>query len=136
MAGLTLAVPSGAEVVINCAPFQDALVLKHAIEREAAIALTGGMISTILIVDSSPAVNDALWPCLARCTYQGQKIQKSTFDAKESRADYYPVIRKCIEENLGPLGESLYSQFLAQGLLKKTEATKEGQKSELKTSAG
>ena len=124
---MEISLPSGATATINVAAWAAAKQLKKAIEREVA---TGGLnIPTILLVDASDAVDAALWPCLARCLYDGQKITEQTFDKAPARADYYDIVIACVKENLGPLAESLLSKLQEHGLLKKQADTKEGQKS-------
>lgn len=106
---------SGAKVVINLAPWGDAKRLKAAIEKEAATAGVkfdleadiSTLVSTILAVDSSEAVDAALWPCLARCTRDSVKIVPSTFDFVDARQDYYQIVNSCLMENFRPLAEGL-----------------------------
>jgi hypothetical protein len=117
--------PSGVTVVINPAPWKDAKALKKAIEREVdlgALNLSGGfegVVTAILAVDASDAVDAALAPCLARCLRDGQKIVDATFDDVEARADYYDIVVACIKENLSPLVVSLFSKLSEAGLTMK-----------------
>lgn len=116
---------SGAKVVIALAPWVDAKKLKAAIERQAAAAGVkfdknadaSCFISAILCVDSSEEVDAALYPCLSRCTRNGQKITMQTFDDADARQDYYEIVKACLTENFRPLVESLLS-LLPEGLLK------------------
>lgn len=117
--------PSGAKIVINLAPWKEAKLLKAAAQKAAAakssINLEAGadassLISAILLIDSSPEVDAALWPCLARCTRNGEKIVESAFDDGEARKDYYNIVISCMEENFGPLAESALSR-LPEGFL-------------------
>jgi hypothetical protein len=127
---------SGQVAVINCCSFDEALTLKDAIEKEFAINLDKGMLRSVLMVDSSESFKAALWPCLARCLYKGEKITRVLFNAKETRQDYYEIVRLCVEENLGPLESGLRSLLLAFELIAKTETKSEGQKSESTTKDG
>jgi hypothetical protein len=117
--------PSGAVVVINPAPWQDAKRLKNALEKEIALdasfslSLDADLIATILRVDSSEAVDAALWPCLGRCLRGKEKIAPAVFDDVAARADYYQIVKACIEENLRPLVESLSSVLIDLGILRK-----------------
>ncbi len=121
--------PTGKTVIINVASWKDAKALKKAIERE--VVMGGSLnISTVLTVDASDAVDAALWPCLARCLYDGQKIVETTFDSPDARRDYYDIVTACVKENLGPLAESLRLKFLQYGLLKAQATTSESPKSE------
>lgn len=128
--------PSGAPVVINAASFEEALNLKDAMEREAADSLSRGFLGMTLLVDSSPVVRAALWPCLARCLHNGQKITKETFNKREIRGDYYDIVEACIKENLGPLGESLRLKLLAYGIIQPQAPTEKNPKSESTASGG
>lgn len=131
----SIRVPSGADVVINPAPWKDAKNLKKAIQKELCISDIdiakggfSGLIDAIFKVDSSDQVDVALWPCLIRCTYNGQKITETTFDDVAARADYYEVISVCIKENLGPLVDSLSSKLSEIGSMVGMQA--KSQKSE------
>lgn len=127
MTDITLA--SGVRATINPAPWKDAKALKKAIERE--LALAGGLTtSTVLMVDSSEAVDAALWPCLARCLYDGEKITEQLFDKLKPREDYYDVVVACVKENLGPLAVSLLSKLREYEMIPKQANTKEDQKSQ------
>ena len=108
---------TGAKIVINEAAWPEAKRLKMAVQNElanAGISLgldkdVGQLISAFLRVDGSKAVDDALWPCLARCTRNGDKITEQLFDDdKTARRDYYDIVKACAKENLFPLYESLY----------------------------
>lgn len=111
--------PSGAEVIINPASWKDAKTLKNAIEREIAQSNTDSMLNNIMMVDSSPVVDGALWPCLIKCTRGGLKIVPETFDDVAARQDYYAIAEACIMENLRPLVESLFSRLSTLGLITK-----------------
>lgn len=115
---------SGAKVVINMAPWADAKRLKAAIEKElsasgAKLDLEGdaaSLVSAILSVDSSDAVDAALWPCLVRCTRADAKIVPATFDSPEARQDYYEILNYCLMENFRPLVEGLLNALPASVL--------------------
>ena len=108
---------SGTTIIVNEAGWAEAKRLKMAVQSElahAGISLSldedvGQLLSAFLKVDSSKSVDDALWPCLARCTRNGNKITESLFDEdKAARRDYYEIVLACAKENLFPLYESLY----------------------------
>ena len=126
---------SGAEIVINMAPWLDAKRLKAAIEKEAAVAGVklddlkadvSVLISTALSVDSSEAVDAALWACLVRCTRNKEKITPATFNTEEGRQDYYEIMLECLKVNFSPLFGSLLSvlpeDLLAAMTAKKAES--------------
>lgn len=118
--------PSGEPVKINVAAWKDAKALKAALELEIAAhgitdinsILDDGLISLIMKVDSSPAFDAALWPCLVRCLRGNNKIIESTFDDAKAREDYYQIVVACVQVNLRPLVLSLVSQLAVLGLLK------------------
>lgn len=109
-------VPTGARVVISPAPWKDAKALKKAIQKELAASGSklsldsdvGHLVSAIMLVDSSDAVDTALQACLVRCLYNDEKITEETFNDVSARKDYYDIVVACVKENLGPLAESLF----------------------------
>lgn len=129
-----ITVPSGADVQINIAPWQEAKILKQVFAREAAFALHtyGVTLSLALIMQSSRELEAQLDKCLARCLYNGQKIVDSTFDTPEARADLIDIQIACLKENLLPLAGSLRLWLLEFGILQPTPAN-EGQKPESTT---
>lgn len=122
---------TGADVNIRIAPFADAMALKSAITRELSktgIDLEGisaesdvlefvdPVVKAVLALDSSPDVYAALFSCLKRCTYNGEKITEQTFEKAEARKDYYEIVFACIKENLLPFFEGLLSKLSERGL--------------------
>lgn len=126
---------SGAKVKINIADFEDTMDLQSAILKEAAKAdfkIEGmnlssdvdmsGIIKAAMSVASSKEVREILFRCLVRCTYDGQKITKATFEDAEARKDYYEVVIACLKENLTPFFEGLFSKLSPfMGMLKQAE---------------
>lgn len=107
----------GAKVVINLAPFDDAMNLKAAVMRQLSKSDIGidldkmkldqdiditALIRTLASLDASPEVNEAAMKCLIKCTYNGEKITKMTFEPAAGREDYYEIMLSCIKENLSP----------------------------------
>ena len=111
--------PTGATVVINPASFKEANTLKIAVLREDG---TGKF--NINTIDTSDAVLAAIWPCLARCTYNANKITPDTFEKPETREDYYSVINACVVENLRPFMKGLISVSPLGDSLKGTNTPK------------
>lgn len=112
----TFTAPSGAEVVINIASWEEANRLKKAIERVIGTSQTLHPLQLIALVDSSDDVEKAVWPCLSRCLRDGQKVVPMTFDNAESRKDYLSIVEACVKENLGPLVESLRLRLSEMGI--------------------
>lgn len=118
---------SGAKVKINLADFPDAMALKDAIGREISVKDfdmkldptkginqefdAANLIKIFLAVDSAPAVVDALFKCLGRCTYNGQRITKETFNSAEAREDYYEIVIACVKANIAPFVKGLFSKL-------------------------
>jgi hypothetical protein len=104
---------SGAEVNINPASFEAANNLKNEIFR--AESENKGF--SVSLPDTDRGVLAALWHCLARCTYNNNKITPEIFEATAAREDYYPILSACVKENLTPFLRGLASVSpLAQAL--------------------
>lgn len=122
---MDLTVKSGAKVVINTAPFEDALALNNAIgqllpsidiKMDAELNIdVASMAKVMVVVGTQAPVQTLVMKCLARCTYNGQAITPSTFEPVTAREDYYECAIACVKENIGPFVNSLFSQF--SGLL-------------------
>lgn len=130
-----ITVPSGSKVVINVGGFEDTIALKNAIIREASKNGALGSLnfssdisklaSLAALVDSSPEVYAAIWPCLSRCTYDGEKITKKTFEPVEARKDFYDIVIECVKVNVTPFFESVLSKFKDfQATLRASESQK------------
>ena len=61
---------------------------------------------------SSDRIEDALWGCLERATYNGSKINRDTFEDEKIRADFFPVAKEVCEFNLAPFSRNLSSKLL------------------------
>ena len=107
-----VSMPSGAELVVNVAPFKDSKALFQAIIKEwkdlgpDSFLNMGKMFSSAF---SSPDVEAALWPCAIRSLYNGEKITPDSFEAEEMRQDFIPVCLEVVRENIGPFTKSLFS---------------------------
>lgn len=119
---MELITAQGAEVKINIADFISSMKLKKAVVEaikesnidvanidlnNLKIGAIDSIIQAILTIDSSDKVDESLFKCLARCTYNGEKITKETFESVEARKDYYEIIIACLKENLAPFFEPL-----------------------------
>ena len=112
------------DIKINIASFEDGSELKRCV---FLVAVKNGfkfsdlflddnidrLLNLVLLVDSDKDVNNALWACLSRCTYKGEKITKATFDSAENRSLYFPIASKCIQVNLTPFLNGLRSAWEA-----------------------
>ena len=129
-----LEVSTGASVIINPADFKSAMALKGSIAGELAAGnlkldgLTKGdldvqnlmnldmsviepLLQTLFSIDSSEKVNDAIFACLTKCLYNGEKITEATFDNVEAREDYYLIVFECLKVNLTPFFKGLVSKL-------------------------
>lgn len=67
------------------------------------------LVNIALAVNSNKEVYNALWTCLGRCLYNGEKITKETFEDLDARKQFLPIAFKCIEVNLEPFTDGLVS---------------------------
>lgn len=129
----TFTAPSGMEVMIAPAPWAQAKLLKMAIQKELrgeALVFNQDLtliLTSLLHIDSSAEVDRCLWPCLARCTRNGEKITEATFNDADARQDYYKIAGECIRVNFRPLWESLISELSNAGILTKKEKKADSQ---------
>ncbi|MEZ5691195.1 MAG: hypothetical protein R3D71_05985 [Rickettsiales bacterium] len=112
------------DLKINIASFEEGWNLQRAVlsavkkegfninEMQGEDALQK-LIDIVLTINCDIEVNEALWICLRRCTYNGEKITKDKFEDAESRKDYMMVAFKCLEMNLEPFTDGLLSVFKA-----------------------
>lgn len=111
--------PSGAELLITLAPYEDAINLQDAIlaevrgvafdpKAEVDVNFRKDMFCVLM---SSKKIRDALKPCMARATYNGMKIDQDTFEPKHTRQDYITVCMEVAKENVLPFLASLFAEF-------------------------
>lgn len=123
---------NGKTIVINPADFASALELKNAIQAKLKLnnfeSLKGAdllkldaapFFEILMALDSSKRVNKAIFSCLLRCTYDGEKITEKTFEDIKARDDYYEIIFNCVKENISPFFGGLTS--VLTNLLGKTK---------------
>ena len=120
------------KAVINVADWRSAMALKNAIAKEFSASdfdLSGidaksikdignldlnvitPFLKVIMQVDSSEAVNAAIMQCLAKSTYNSERITADTFEDTEARADYYEIVFECLKVNLLPFFGGLISKL-------------------------
>lgn len=123
---MELTTARGTEVKINVADFITSMKLKKAVVeavKESGIDVASidldnlkmgaieSIIQIILTADCSDKVEEAIFKCLVRCTYNGEKITKDTFEPVEAREDYYEIVIACLKENLAPFFGPLFLKF-------------------------
>lgn len=133
---------SGAMLEVTMAPFQDGYKLLKSVMKEAEsinmnfgfkgktfkelfeFELTDEFFNTLKNVlsrmISSDIIEEALWSCLSRCTYNNIKITKDLFDSNiEAREDFLVIAKEVIWFNLSPFGKNL--QSMLKGISQKPE---------------
>lgn len=111
--------PSGAKLEVAVAPFETAKALYMALAAqmkdlkiEFSTEINVNFMKDIACAAvSSKEIESALWACLARCTYNGLKITKDTFEPEESRQDYMTVCFEVAKDNVAPFLKSLFAKF-------------------------
>jgi hypothetical protein len=115
---------SGHILTVSLAPFSDANKLLKTVAREltaVSFDLDLGNVDLAKIAPKdintlknaafqllqSEAVETALFKCMERCLYDGQRITRETFDGPEARADFLPVAWEVMKENLTPFFKNL-----------------------------
>ena len=62
---------------------------------------------------SSKEILESAKICLVKCTYNNLRFDNMTFESKELRQDFLPVMYHVLKENISPFFEGLIS-FLSQ----------------------
>lgn len=60
---------------------------------------------------TSEDVKKALWKCMEKALYNGQKITKDTFEAEEARQDYIDVCYHVLVRNIEPFMKGLFARL-------------------------
>ena len=114
-----ITLPSGAKLEVMPAPFKAAKALYQACASE----LKGLKLDPMAEIDAnlykdlfcafleSKKIEDALGPCLARCTYKGVKIVDDTFEEESAREDYLLACFEVTKANVFPFMKALSAQF-------------------------
>lgn len=124
MAKITL--PSGAVLDITLLPFEEAWGVSQTITKEierinfdiGSFSLKEFVMSDIVnlknpicAILSSKSIIDAAKICFKRATYNGLKIDSQTFENRDARPDFLPVVFYVIKENVSPFFENLLSSL-------------------------
>lgn len=101
---------SGANLEIWLAEFEDGwalfkAVLKELQSLEGELNTENPLVSLRLL--SSDFVEQALKPCMSKATYQGQRIDKTTFNSPEARCDYLEVVKEVMNYNIAPFSKNV-----------------------------
>lgn len=110
--------PSGAELKITLSDFETSKALYQAIADECKnIKMNPKDEVENLVKDlacvalSSKKIEECLWKCMERATYNSVKITKETFEPEQTRDDYLAVCMEVARVNVLPFMKSLYAQF-------------------------
>lgn len=102
---------SGAEIDITLAPFLIGHRLFKAVASELkSLDLNEDSVQKMsMLLVSSETIEEALWPCLARGTYNGVKITPELFENMNVRSDFLEVIKEVLAYNLAPFSKGIGS---------------------------
>lgn len=124
----TVTLKSGSTLEVQQAGFLDGWFLTQAVSEELAKALpglkmenaqakveellnqdidVGKLLSIILQLVSSKKVFELLWPCLAPCLYNSEKIARETFNEEKAREDFLPCVIEILKVNVVPFIKGL-----------------------------
>lgn len=111
--------PSGAELNLRAAPFEEAHELFKAVMAEGKglrIELKSELNfnfwkDVACMAFSSERVLAAMKKCQERSTYNGSKITADIWEKEEAREDYIPVCAYILTENISPFMKGLYAEF-------------------------
>jgi hypothetical protein len=142
---------SNAAVVINMANFIDASRLRVAVlgavkesgveiskididkllsgvKEDMGAAVKSGALDSLLgmviTLDCSEKVNNEIFNCLKRSTYNGEKITRDTFNSEDAMGDYYHIVIMCLKVNLAPFFKTLFSRLSGLQLMKNQTSQK------------
>jgi hypothetical protein len=112
--------PSGAELEIQLAPFEDGRKLQKAVAKElksikvsADLDLMDAnfMKDVLCSAIASDEIMDALELCFKRCTYNKLKVSKETWEPEEARGDYIQSSIEVLKANMLPFWKGLGLQL-------------------------
>jgi len=104
MANLKMKLPSGSELEVTMGS------LKECDDLLSAVLSISDEVNVDATVLASQKVRDAVWVCLGRALYDGQKVEKKTFEAEEKRQDYIPMMLAVLNYNIAPFFAGLGSK--------------------------
>lgn len=80
--------------------------------------------NALFTVLASDLIEESMWECMARATYNNQKIDRTFFDDEKHAEDYLEVAKEVVTFNLAPFYKSLSSLFPKLAAPKLTESQK------------
>lgn len=126
----TVKLPSGASLEIGLLAAEEAWAVSQALLKEVEklpFDVTGGIDFSVLLnqagilalkgpicsILSSPVLLAEAQKCFKQCTYNGIRIDKSTFEKRDCRGDLLPAAFYALKENVAPFFVGL-SSFLTK----------------------
>lgn len=110
--------PSGADLKMNLAPFEDSKNLYQALLEEAKgvnFSASSDMIGVcrdiFCIAFSSKKIEKMVLKCAERCLYNDLPIKADVFESNEARQDYFDMMFEIAMENVMPFTKSLYARY-------------------------
>jgi len=102
---------SGVELTVSLASFPEGHRLFKAVTKELqSVDLAEDTVQKLSMqLVSSDAIEQALWPCMARATYNGLKVNQELFENAEARCDFLEVMKEVLAYNLVPFSKNLGS---------------------------
>lgn len=105
--------------MLSLAPFAEAKDLYQAflkegkqIKLEAKTELDHNFFKDALCSAlSSKEVEEKVWACMRKCTYNKLKIDDDTFEPEEAREDYFFVMFEVAKANVLPFTKGLSAKF-------------------------
>jgi len=139
MANLKKTLTSGKELEVSLPSFEDSTRLRQAVmmdlkgiqisfgDMKSGVPFQGQLVTQEMLntlknltasLAGSAAIEAALWPCMARGTWDGQKITKDLFENEEAREDFMEIAQEVLWYSLRPFLKGLVSKLkpLAAGL--------------------
>ena len=111
--------PSGAMLKISLSPFKVARELYRAVLEEAKglkfdpkqeidVNMFKDLFCTAV---SSRKIEETLWECFKKATYNGLGITEDTFEPLDARDDYLTACLEVAKVNILPFTKSLFAQY-------------------------
>ena len=113
MENLKKILPSGAELEVTLASFAEGHRLFKVVTKELeTIDFKEDTVQKMAFrLIASEAVEQALWPCMGRATYNQMKVNADLFEDAGIRGDFLAVAKEVLVFNLLPFSKGLDSVF-------------------------
>lgn len=86
--------------------------LKELFDLEISDAAINTLKNVIMRIIASERVEEVLWQCMDKATYNNKRINKDIFEHEDARGDYLIVAKEVLWFNLSPFFKNLSSKFL------------------------